>query len=279
MSIEASLAACEEIVRRADPDRYLTALFAPAERRPLLFALYAFNHELAHIGETVREPMLVDIRLEWWREAVEGAREGRPRPHNVVRGLAEAFARAGPPLELFETMITARRFDVGPQNFADLAALEAYGDATSGSVMRIAAHLLDEYTRDDALFHHAGTAYALTGILRALPAHAARGKLYLPFALLEANGITPADIRAGAVIAKLPAVIGAIVERARAHYDAARSLPRPGHAFPAVMPAALVPLYAKSLLRAGSNALGGVIDVPLYRRQLAMLRAAITGHV
>ncbi|MGB8364754.1 MAG: phytoene/squalene synthase family protein [Rhizomicrobium sp.] len=279
MSIEASLAACEETVRRADPDRYLTALFAPAERRPLLFALYAFNHELAHIGETAHEPMLADIRLEWWREAVEGAREGRPRAHDVVRALAELFARAGPPLELFETMIAARRFDVGPRNFADLAALEAYGDATSGSVMRIAAHLLDEYMHDDALFRHAGTAYALTGILRALPVFAARGKLYLPLALLEANGIAPADIRAGAVIARLPAVVGPIVERARAHYDAARSLPRPGHAFPAVMPAALVPLYAKRLLRKGGDILRDTSDVPLYRRQMAMLRAAITGHV
>ncbi len=98
MTIEASLLACEDTVRRADPDRYLSALFARAERRPLLFALYAFNHELARIGETVKEPaMLADIRLEWWREAVEGARDGKPRDHEVVRALAELFARVGPP--------------------------------------------------------------------------------------------------------------------------------------------------------------------------------------
>ncbi len=279
MSIETSLAACEETVRRADPDRYLATLFAPAERRPLLFALYAFNHELARIGETVREPMLADIRLEWWREAVESARGGHPLAHDVVRALAELFACAGPPLAAFETMIAARRLDIGGQNFADLAALEAYADATSGSVMRIAALLLEERVRDDALYRHAGTAYALTGILRALPVHAARGKLYLPLALLNANGIAPAEIRPGAVIARLPAVIGAIVERARDHYAAARSLPKPGHAFPAVLPASLAPLYAERLMQAGSKALDGVIDVPLYRRQLAMLRAAVSGHV
>ena len=95
MRIEDAFAACEETVRRHDPDRYLSALFAPAERRPLLFALYAFNHELARVAERVREPMLGEIRLEWWREAVEGAFEGRPRDHAAVVALAELFSRTG----------------------------------------------------------------------------------------------------------------------------------------------------------------------------------------
>jgi phytoene/squalene synthetase len=279
MTIEASLAACEDTVRRTDPDRYLSALFAPAERRPLLFALYAFNHELARIGETVREPMLADIRFEWWREAVEGARDGRPRAHDVVRALAEMFARAGPPLELFDAMIAARGFDTGTQNFADLAALEAYADATSGNAMRIAARLLDERAPDDALFRHAGIAYALTGLLRALPVHAARGKNYLPLDLLEADGIAPESICAGAPDVNLPPVIMAIVERARVHYRFARRQPRPRHAFAALLPAALVPLYARRLTKNAGDALRMTSDVPLWRRQWAMLGAAIRGHV
>ena len=79
-------------VRAADPDRYFSALFAPAPLRPLLFALYAFNHEVARVAETVREPMLGAIRLEWWRETVEGAAKGTPRNHDVARGLAALFA-------------------------------------------------------------------------------------------------------------------------------------------------------------------------------------------
>ena len=61
-------------MRKHDPDRYFSALFAPADRRPFLFALYAFNHELAHVGESVREPMIGEIRLQWWRETLDGAR-------------------------------------------------------------------------------------------------------------------------------------------------------------------------------------------------------------
>jgi phytoene synthase len=273
MSHETALAACEAIVRRADPDRYLSALFAPAERRPFLYALYAFNHELARIGETLREPMMADIRLEWWREAVLGAREGRPRAHDVVRGLAELFARTGAPFDVFDAAIAARRFDAGTESFADLAALEAYADATSGNLMRLAWHILGERAPDDALCRHAGTAYALCGLLRALPFHAARGKFYLP----GSSAVTPADIRDGAVVPALASVSAPLLQSALAHHAAARRLARPGRALPALLPAALAPLYVNEIARHSQTVL--VVDVPVYRRQWAMLRAALRGHV
>src|SRR5579872_1367157 len=98
-------------VRVADPDRYFSALFAPARKRPLLLALYAFNAEVARIAETVREPMLGAIRLEWWRETAEGAAKGTPRNHDVARGLAALFAASSITLEELEALIAARAFD------------------------------------------------------------------------------------------------------------------------------------------------------------------------
>src|SRR5579859_2497108 len=76
-----------DLVRCHDPDRFLTALFAPAERRETLFLLYAFNHELARAREVASEPTLALIRLQWWREVVEGAR----RRHEVAGPLGEAL--------------------------------------------------------------------------------------------------------------------------------------------------------------------------------------------
>src|ERR1700761_9154166 len=98
-------------VRDADADRYFSALFAPAARRPLLLALYAFNAEVARGAETVREPMLGAIRLEWWRETAEGAHKGTPRNHDVARGLAALFAETDIPLNELEALIAARGFD------------------------------------------------------------------------------------------------------------------------------------------------------------------------
>src|SRR5271168_2834064 len=125
-------------VRAADPDRYFSALFAPAQLRPFLFALYAFNAEVARVAESVREPMLGAIRLEWWREGAEGAARDTPRSHDVVRGLSFLFAERGLSLAAIEAIITARAFDSSADYFSDFAALEQYLDATGGGLMRLA---------------------------------------------------------------------------------------------------------------------------------------------
>jgi phytoene/squalene synthetase len=277
MTIEADLKICEETVRRADPDRYLSALFAPSERRELLFALYAFNHEIARIAETVREPMIGDIRLEWWREAVVEARDGRPRAHIVARALAELFARSGPPLELFETMIEARQFDVSAEMFPDMRALVSYADATSGVLMRIALQILCDGAGPGDVAHEAGVAYGLTGILRALPHHTARRKLYLPADVLKAEGIDADSVWSGkADHSALHAVIARIAAVARAHYESAHAQRVSAQALPALLPAALVPLYLKRVLRA-RDPLHDVIDMPAYRKQIAFVRRAWRG--
>ena len=200
-------AACEDDVRRHDPDRYFAALFAPEAKRRHLFALTAFYRELAHAVDAAREPMIVDIRLAWWRETLEGARAGRPRDHHVARALAETLAVNYLPGELFARMIEARAAQAGAEPFADAAAAEDHADATSGTLMRLAARVLG--AEPDGLAREAGIAYALAG---------RRGEKSL-------------NIDTAAL--------------ARKHFAAARKLPMPREALPAFLPTALVPLYLK----------------------------------
>src|SRR4051794_36796449 len=96
-SLSASgLSAPAAIVRRHDRDRFQTALLAPADRREGLFALYAFNYEVARVRETVTQPMLGQIRLQWWREVVEAAYVGASaRRHEVVQPLVATIAEFG----------------------------------------------------------------------------------------------------------------------------------------------------------------------------------------
>jgi phytoene/squalene synthetase len=250
-------------VRAADLDRYFSALFAPAPLRPLLLALYAFNAEVARVAETVREPMLGAIRLEWWRETAEGASRGNPRNHDVARGLAALFPGGQVALADFEALIAARAFDSSADHFADFAALEAYVDRTSGAVMRLAAQILGgkpEATREAAL------AYGLAGLVRSLPFHNARHKLYLPLDLLSALGLTPEEffhLEKGD--SRLAAATRQAALKARDHFLLARAAPRPGAALAAVLPAALVPVYLRKLGR----------EVPIHRRQMALLSAAM----
>jgi phytoene/squalene synthetase len=248
-------------VRKADPDRYFASLFAPARQRPYLHALYAFNHEVAHVAESVREPMLGAIRLEWWRETAEGAAKGNPRPHDVARGLSALFAETGLKLADFEAIIAAREFDSSNGHFPDFAALETYLGATGGAVMRLAAELTGGDplgTRDAAL------AYGLTGLLRSLRFHNRRHKLYLPLELLHEEGLTPDEFFVLEQDPRIEKLVRRVMVRAWDHFLAARRV-RPRAALPAILPAALVPVY---LRRMGK-------DVPIHRRQMALLSAAM----
>ena len=97
---------CEQIVRAADKDRFLATLFAPADRRDALFALYAFNCEIAGVRERAREPMPGEIRLQWWRDVLGGERAGEAAANPVAAALLETIARFDLPaaalLELIE---------------------------------------------------------------------------------------------------------------------------------------------------------------------------------
>src|SRR5579872_4109903 len=113
-----------EFVRRHDPDRYLTALFAPPDRREVLFTLYAFNHELARAREVVTEPPLALIRLQWWREVVEGAR----RRHEVAGPLGEALDAGRLDAGELRAMIEGREAEADTA-IPTVAAWERYVDA------------------------------------------------------------------------------------------------------------------------------------------------------
>jgi len=253
-------------VRAADPDRYFATLFAPALKRPLLFALYAFNAEVARIAESVREPMLGAIRLEWWRETAEAAAKGSARNHDVARGLVTLFAQRPGLLADFEALVAARAFDSSADRLADFAALEAYVDSTSGLLMRLAAQILDGPPGIAETVREAGLAYGLTGLLRALPFHNGRHKLYLPLDLLSALDVTPeAFFHLEPGEPRRASAVRQVALKARDHFLAARQAPKPGAALAAILPAALVPVYLRKLGR----------DVPIHRRQMALLSAAM----
>lgn len=278
MDRSASFAACVDLVRRHDPDRYFSVLFAPKEARLFLMALYAFNYEIARVGETVREPMMGEIRLQWWRETVESARAGKPREHDVAQALAELLARFDLPQSLFDEMIDARGFDVTAAPFETMRALEDYGAASVGAPIQLAARVLGGGERYDRQAREAGIAYAISGVLRAIPHHAARRKLYLPMDLLNTVKLSPDEIFAGQGGEKLKAVMTQLSLRAQNHLKAARAFGRPKRALAAFLPLALVPGYLKTMARPGFDPFRDPAQVAQPRKQWALLSAATRGR-
>ncbi len=220
-------------VRRHDRDRFVTALFAPAEPRAGLFALYAFNSEIARVRESVSEPLLGEMRLQWWRDAIERLYSCGDLAHPVARAIGSAISRHGLSRNQFDRLIDARAADLVNGPPADMEALEAYARGTSSTLVALALEVLGQ--RGEAAERvtlHAGIAWALTGLLRAVPFHAAQGRVFLPGDLLAGEGIAPTDLLAAATRASLAKVGEAVAERARHHVAAARavrgSLPRGG---------------------------------------------------
>jgi phytoene synthase len=239
------------LVQTHDRDRFLTALFAPAAAREALFAVYAFNYEVAKIRETVSEPMLGRIRVQWWRESIAQIYAGgAPRQHEVVLGLAQAIGARALTRAHFERIIDAREADLADEPPADLAALEAYAEASATPLVQLALEALG--VRDEAAMaagRAVAVAYALAGLLVATRFQARMRRSYLPADLLAARGIelhrTLYELKPAPGLGEIAAVVA---ERARDHLDAARARRRdvPRAALPALLPAVLA---ARSLAR------------------------------
>jgi phytoene synthase len=264
---------CAELVRQRDYDRYLCGLFAPEESRAALFALLAFNSEVARTREVVSEPILGHIRLQWWRDALDGIYDGKPLRHQIVQPLAEAVARFDLPRASFHTLLEARIFDLQDEPPADLAALERYAEATSASLTRLTLHCLGAtQPRSVQAGRHIGIAWALTGLLRAIPFHAAHRRIFLPLDRLQAAGLTPGDVFERRKPKALAAVVAGIASEARRHLRQARRLRVgiPRTALPALLPATLLDGYLSRLARYRYDVYHPKTDLPPLARQLRL---------
>jgi phytoene synthase len=231
-----------EALRRRDPDRYYTALFAPETGRNTLFTLYAFNHELARAPEAAREPGLALIRLQWWREVVEG----EARAHEVATPLRAALSSGrlhGPDLL---TMIEAREREV--EGLATLSEWRDWLLQGAGSLAVAAGRTLGAPDAALPSLRALGAGYGVAGQLRSIGAFARGGRCLLPADLLSECGVTASSVIAdpgqpGLAAVREPLVVvgwqllGAAVARDRAWIAAAlpavlarRDLLRPGHA-------------------------------------------------
>jgi NADH dehydrogenase [ubiquinone] 1 alpha subcomplex assembly factor 6 len=260
---------CAQMLRRQDADRYLTALFAAGDRREALFALYAFNLEVARAREAVSEPFMGLIRLQWWRDAVEEIYRGQVRAHEVVRPLAGAISTHGLSRALFERLIAARERDLDSDPPADLAALVDYAQGSSGTLVELALEILGEPTPGLREAGAAtGVAWALTGLLRAVPFHASRRRLYLPANLMAAAGLTPGQLfERGSSPALIP-VVQAVAREAATWLSRARqgAAQVPRRFQPALLPATLAAGYLRRLKAAGYDPFDGrVQETPPWR--------------
>ena len=257
-------------------------MFAPAASREALFALIAFNHEIARIPEAVSEPMLGRIRLQWWREALDSAYADEPaRRHEVAVPLADAIRACVLDRAPFDALLEAREADLEEEGPADLAALERHAAATGGSLAELMVRASGTGS-GEALEagRQVGTAWALIGTLRAAPHAAAQGRVTLPADLLTGAGITAEDVRAVRGFERFAAVAEPVAGRAEVLLAAARQARRavPRRGLGVLLIARLADLYRARLRRSAWDPRDPRLAIGPLRKQAAMLAGALSGR-
>ncbi|ADZ70632.1 phytoene/squalene synthase family protein [Polymorphum gilvum] len=268
----------QDLVYRHDRDRYLCALFAPAEHRPGLMALYAFNLEIARVRELVSDPLPGEVRLQWWRDFLAGTAHGDGSANPVAAALARTIERYRLPVEALIGLIDARVFDLYDDPMPTLNDLEGYAGETASALIQLAAIVLADGEEPGTcdVAGHAGVAYALTGLMRALPWHAARRQLYLPADLLDRHGVDRESLFRGVTTPELKAALAELHGHVRHHLGRVRGLV--GRVSPTVAPAflpvCLVEPFLKQMERPGFDPLHSPRDLSQLRRQWIIWRAA-----
>ena len=262
---------CAELVRNADRDRFIATLFAPARDRDALYALYAFNVEVAHVRDRARETVPGEIRLQWWREVLQGERHGEAIASPVAASLLNAIEHYRLPMNAMLALLEARRFDLYDEPMRTIAELEDYALKTASTLIAMAAQILGV---DAAMAARpAGIAGALTQVLTALPGHAARRQLYLPVDLLDRYGVDATDVFACRSSPALNRAAADLRRLAREHLAAAANVWRtlPQQVLPAFLPIAPV---RRSLDRLDRSDIFSPKALSPWARQWLIWRAA-----
>ncbi|KQO70416.1 MULTISPECIES: phytoene/squalene synthase family protein [unclassified Methylobacterium] len=269
---------CEALVKAGDPDRYFATLFAPASARPHLFALIAFSLTIARTREAASNPMAGEIRLQWWRDALQGEARGDVKANPVAAALDDAIVKRKLGRQPFVDLIDARVFDLYDDPMPRVNDLEGYCGETASALIRLGGLVLCDGAEPGgaAAAGHAGVAYGITGLLRSLPWHARGGQVYLPADILKTYGVTREDVvtgRGGPGLVHACADLRALARRHLAAYAAARGTIAPA-ARAAFLPVALVEPYLAAMERPGYDPLNTLIEIPRWRRLWRLWRAS-----
>jgi phytoene synthase len=267
-----AFAYCADLVRSNDRDRYIATLFAPAERRNALYALYAFNAEIVRVPDVAHEPLPGEIRLQWWVDVLSGERDGEASANPVAAALLHTIKRHGLDKSPLTNLIEAHRFDLYGEPMATVSDLESYARQTSSGLMALAGRILG--VDEAAVIDPSGIALALARLLHAFPKHAANRQLFIPAELLIQHNVASEDVFTGRASPGLLKALGELRQLATSHLAEVRR-------FMPALPSALVPaLLPLAVVKLELDRMGRHYDpfsppeISLLRRQWAIWCAA-----
>lgn len=269
MSDDATFVA--DFLKTHDRDRYLSTLVLSEPKRTAVQALYAFSADVAVIPARVSEPGPGEIRLQWWKDALEGVSHGGVSQNPIAAALLKVIAEYSLPAGPLVRLIAARRFDLYQDPMPDMDTFEGYAGEVNSTLYQFAAMILNDGAplEDGDAAGHLGVAHALIGHLRALAYNAGRGRIFLPWSIFAANGITEQQLFAGQETEKLHTAFTQLMDIAADHLKATRAAitRQPKKLRPAF---AMLPMLEAQLqrLKKADSALKASVNIPDWQNIL-----------
>lgn len=265
------------MLRDTDRDRYLACLLSPEDKRGALAGLYAFNAELARIRDLVHEPLPGEIRMQYWRDLLEGNAHGSTDANPLAAALLSAVETYRLPRQTFVNMIEARIFDLYDDPMESRTSLEGYAGETASALIQLASLILspEEAARSADSAGHAGVAQAISGMLLLMSLHRRRGQVYIPLEILSATGLDRETFLAGLDKPRISAAIEAFAGLGRDHLAKARASALSPSVLPAFLPVALAEPILIKAQKQGAAVLETSLQEPQWRRQMRMALAGM----
>lgn len=275
-SANASLVA----LRKADGDRYLSVLYAPASHREALATLYLFNAEIAATRDRIREALPGEIRIQWWRDTLTSGASATTG-HPVADALLAVINEYELPLSAFENYLDARIFDLYDDPMPSRSDLEGYCGETASAIIQLACLILEPEAASafaDAC-GHAGCSQGIAGIVRLLPLHRSRGQCYIPADILAIAGTCRDEFLSGTNPDATSRAIDAFIALGYEHFGrfekAAKDMPASLRA--AFLPAALARHYFDKASSKDFNPITAIAEISAIRRHWTFLSSAMRG--
>lgn len=273
---------CLATLRETDRDRYLACLLSPEDKRRSLAALYAFSAELARVRDLVHEPLPGEVRLQYWRDLLEGQSHGSTEANPIAAELLTAIEAHRLPRMTLVNMIDARVFDLYDDPMESRNTFEGYAGETASALIQLASLILspDKAARSAEVAGHAGVAQAIAGCLLLMPLHRRRGQLYLPLDILSAVGLDRDGFIEGRDVARITAAIDAFAGLGLEHLAKARKAGEiAAEVFSAFLPVSLSGRVLKQAQRQGAGIIEHSSQSPQWRRQLRLAFSAMRGRI
>ncbi len=274
---------CLDQLKRFDHDRYLSILLTPETNRAIFAAYFAFDAEMVRIPTTVSEPMLADIRFQWWRDTLESMTPSSAPGHEIAAALSITFFdRDLSPYELLP-LIELRGRDLAEQPFETMEDLEQYHREIAQLQMslfeRVADTVQDSETQAQLETHL--SAYGMVNQLRRLPRDVASSQLCLPLDMLSKHDVDPHDLFQGKLTAGFRLAIEEMLRHAQTMLQQAGPVDlRSSQGLIApLLPTTLTGFYLAKLWQPDFDLFRHSSEIPAFRRQLRYLRVSWTKKI